>query len=219
MRRLPVYIVLDISGSMNGEPIEAVRQGMQVLVENLRQDPYALETAWISVITFSEEAQQVVPLTELVRFSPPDLRVGGRTALGAALALLVDRMGVEVQKSSGTRRGDWKPMVFVMSDGVPTDDIEEGVRRLKQADAGVVVCCAAGPHSSTEALGRICENVVKLDAADFPYIKAFFKWVSSSISSCSRRVEGLAKEASGLSDLPAPPSDWGTPSGSMLDKK
>lgn len=219
MRRLPVYIVLDTSGSMNGEPIEAVRQGMQVLVESLRQDPYALETAWISVITFSEEAQQVIPLTELVRFSPPDLRVGGRTALGSALSLLVDRMAVEVQKASGNRRGDWKPMVFVMSDGVPTDDIGLAVERLKNADTGVVVCCAAGPQSSTEALGRISENVVKLDAADFPYIKAFFKWVSSSISSCSRRVDVGAKEAMGLSDLPPPPPDWGNRSGTILDKK
>lgn len=45
MRRLPVYLLLDTSGSMYGEPIEAVKNGVQVLVSTLRQDPYALETA------------------------------------------------------------------------------------------------------------------------------------------------------------------------------
>ena len=45
MRRLPVYILIDTSGSMHGEPIEAVRNGLQVLISSLRQDPYALETA------------------------------------------------------------------------------------------------------------------------------------------------------------------------------
>ncbi|HOX53605.1 MAG TPA: tellurium resistance protein TerY, partial [Fibrobacteria bacterium] len=79
----------------------------------------------------------------------------------------------------------------------------------KAANPGVVVCCAAGPQASTEALERISQNVVKLDAADFPYIKAFFKWVSSSIASTSRKVDGRTKEIAGLMDLPPPPSNWG----------
>jgi uncharacterized protein YegL len=60
MRRLPVYLLLDTSGSMSGEPIESVKNGMQVLVSALRQDPYALETAYLSVITFDGTARQVV---------------------------------------------------------------------------------------------------------------------------------------------------------------
>ncbi|MGH8473151.1 MAG: VWA domain-containing protein, partial [Gammaproteobacteria bacterium] len=64
MRRLPVYLVLDTSGSMSGEPIEAVKNGVQILVSTLRQDPYALETAFLSVITFDSSAKQVVPLTD-----------------------------------------------------------------------------------------------------------------------------------------------------------
>ena len=68
MRRLPVYLLLDTSGSMFGEPIEAVKNGMQVLVSTLRSDPYALETAYLSIITFNSSAQQVTPLTELSAF-------------------------------------------------------------------------------------------------------------------------------------------------------
>ena len=58
MRRLPVYLLLDTSGSMYGEPIEAVKNGVQVLVSTLRQDPYALETAYLSIITFDSTAKQ-----------------------------------------------------------------------------------------------------------------------------------------------------------------
>ena len=72
MRRLPVYILIDTSGSMHGEPIEAVRNGLQVLISSLRQDPYALETAYISVITFSSSAKQLIPLTELMSFQIPE---------------------------------------------------------------------------------------------------------------------------------------------------
>ena len=51
-RRLPVYLLLDCSGSMMGEPIEAVRQGVKALLSELKGDPQALETAYLSVITF-----------------------------------------------------------------------------------------------------------------------------------------------------------------------
>lgn len=84
-RRLPVYLVLDVSGSMQGEPIQAVRNGVQVLVSALRQDPNALETAYLSVIAFDEQARQLVPLTDLATFQPPDLQVGTTTSLGDAL--------------------------------------------------------------------------------------------------------------------------------------
>ncbi|MBQ4310052.1 MAG: VWA domain-containing protein, partial [Oscillospiraceae bacterium] len=56
IRRLPVYLLLDTSGSMTGDPIEAVRQGVKALVSELRGDPQALETAYLSVITFASTA-------------------------------------------------------------------------------------------------------------------------------------------------------------------
>ena len=88
MRRLPVYLLLDTSGSMSGEPIESVKNGMQVLISTLRQDPYALETAFLSIITFDTTARQIVPLTELSAFQMPDINATGVTALGDALSLL-----------------------------------------------------------------------------------------------------------------------------------
>ncbi len=56
MRRLPVYLLLDTSGSMGGEPIEAVKNGVQVMISSLRQNPQAIETAFLSVITFDSSA-------------------------------------------------------------------------------------------------------------------------------------------------------------------
>ena len=54
MRRLPVYLLLDTSGSMNGEPIQAVNVGLQSLLSSLRSDPHALDTVYISIITFDK---------------------------------------------------------------------------------------------------------------------------------------------------------------------
>lgn len=207
MRRLPVYLLLDTSGSMHGEPIEAVKNGVQILLSNLRQDPYALETAYLSVITFNETAKQVVPLTELPSFQAPVLNASGTTSLGGALSLLASSIEREVAKTTAEEKGDWKPLVFIMTDGEPTDDWAKGLEALKKVRTGVVVACAAGPGADTSVLKKITEVVVSLDTADDATIKAFFKWVSASVSVGSQKVDQGQKEVIGLSDLPAPPPE------------
>jgi uncharacterized protein YegL len=207
MRRLPVYLVIDTSGSMTGEPIESVKNGIQVLISSLRQDPYALETAYLSIITFDSTAKQVIPLTELSLFQMPTLTATGATALGAALELLVERSNAEVAKSTPEVKGDWKPLVFIMTDGVPTDDWQRGVAEFKKGKFGIVVACAAGHQADTGFLKQVTDTVLQLDTADASSIKAFFKWVSASISTGSQKVETAGKEVGGLTELPPPPPE------------
>ena len=207
MRRLPVYLLLDTSGSMYGEPIEAVKNGVQTLVSTLRSDPYALETAYLSIITFNTNAQQLTPLTELAAFQPPMIEASGCTALGEALSLLSQKVDQEIVKNTGEVKGDWKPIIFIMTDGEPTDDLQRGLNDFKQRKFGMVVACAAGQGANTNTLKQITENVVQLDTADSATIKAFFKWVSASISTGSQKVEDAHGEVATMSELPPPPPE------------
>jgi len=207
MRRLPVYLLLDTSGSMYGEPIEAVKNGVQTLISTLRSDPYALETAYISIITFNSTAQQITPLTELASFQQPTIDASGCTVLGGALSLLAQKVDSEVTKTTAEQKGDWRPLVFIMTDGAPTDDLNKGLADFKQRKFGMVVACAAGQGASTDTLKQITENVVQLDTADSATIKAFFKWVSASISTSSKSIEDTGSEATTMSELPPPPPE------------
>lgn len=207
MRRLPVYLLLDTSGSMFGEPIEAVRNGVNVLVSTLRQDPYALETAYLSIITFDSTAKQITPLTELASFQPPVIDANGCTALGEALSLLASCVDREVTKTTAEVKGDWKPLVFIMTDGVPTDNLSKGLNDFKSRKFGTVVACAAGAGADTNTLKQITENVVSLDTADSATIKSFFQWVSASISTGSMKVEESGSDVGSLSELPPPPAE------------
>jgi uncharacterized protein YegL len=207
MRRLPVYLLLDTSGSMTGEPIEAVKNGVQVMISSLRQNPQAIETAYISVITFDSTAKQVVPLTDLGSFQMVDIKATGTTALGDALQLAATCIDTEVAKTTAEQKGDWKPLVFIMTDGIPTDEWEKGLAEFKKRKTAYTVACAAGSSADTNVLKQITDNVVSLDTADSQSIAKFFTWVTASIGVSSTRVEDAGKEVTGINELPPPPSE------------
>lgn len=105
-RRLPVYILIDTSGSMKGEPIESVKVGLSDMIASLRLDPYALETACISIITYDKDVKQILPLTELENLQLPDIACpdSGPTHTGAALNMLCDCYDHEVNMGSKEQR-------------------------------------------------------------------------------------------------------------------
>ncbi|RYZ62544.1 MAG: VWA domain-containing protein [Chitinophagaceae bacterium] len=207
MRRLPVYLLLDTSGSMTGEPIEAVKNGVQVMISSLRQNPQAIETAFISIITFDSMARQIVPLTDLASFQMVDIKATGTTNLGEALKLVSTSIDNEVTKTTAETKGDWKPLVFIMTDGIPTDDWQAGLEEFKKRKTAFTVACAAGSGADSNLLKQITENVVSLDTADSQSISKFFTWVSASIGVTSTKVEDNGTEVTGLGELPPPPSE------------
>jgi len=205
-RRLPVYLLLDCSGSMKGEPIEAVRQGIKALLSELKSDPQALETAYISVITFDSSARQTSPLTELMLFKEPQLEAGGATSLGGALNVLIDCINLEVRKSTETQKGDWRPLVFILTDGSPTDteDFRLAVQKIKSAKTANIIACAAGAKAKTEYLKQITDNVLMMNTLSAGDLAKFFAWVSSSVKISSQKLDQKPGE-----DLMLPPPPQG----------
>lgn len=104
-RRLPVYLLLDCSGSMSGEPIQCVRERVDMLCNSLLSNPMAMDTVHLSVITFASRVQEAAPLTNLFAFSEkmPEISANGTTAMGAALNLLVDCVERDVQRKKARR--------------------------------------------------------------------------------------------------------------------
>ena len=60
---------------MRGEPIESVKVGIEAMLSSLRQEPYALESVIISIITFDREVKVLAPLTPLEDFQLPEIVV------------------------------------------------------------------------------------------------------------------------------------------------
>lgn len=79
----------------------------------------------------------------------PDLDVPnvGATFMGAALELLAQQVQQNVQKSSNEVKGDWRPLLFLMTDGSPSDvyAYQQIVPTIKQLNFATIVNIAAGP--------------------------------------------------------------------------
>lgn len=191
VRRLPVYLLLDCSGSMMGEPIEAVKQGVKTLLSELRSDPQALETAYLSVITFDSSARQTTPLTELMQFEEPELEASGATALGEALEVLMKSVENDVHKTTAEQKGDWKPLVFILTDGSPTDlaTFAQAAPQLKNMKAANIIACGAGSNVETSYLKEITDNVLMMNSLSPGDLARFFQWVSGSILMSSKSLD------------------------------
>lgn len=190
MRRLPIYFLVDVSESMVGEPIQQVQDGMRSIVQELRTDPYALETAFISVIAFAGRAKSLSPLMELYKFYPPTFPIGGGTSLGVALNYLMDELDKTIVKTTMERKGDWKPIIFLFTDGAPTDNPASAFARwnAKYRRSANIVAISIGNNVNTQLLGQISDNVLRLNSTDEASFKSFFKWVTASIKATSVSV-------------------------------
>lgn len=206
MRRLPVFLLLDTSGSMKGEPLQSVRVGLETMLASLRKDPFALESVYLCLITFDREARVLVPFTALEDFILPEITVpdSGPTHTGRALQLLCREADASLRKNSPTCKGDWKPLLFLLTDGKPSDTslYAEQCEAVKSRDFARIVPCAAGIKAKMEPLKLLADEVYILQNMDESDFRKFFLWVSDSIA-CGNRSIGLP----GDMRLPPPPEE------------
>lgn len=191
MRRLPVFFVIDVSESMVGEPIKKVENGIRTIITELKKDPHALESVFISIIVFAGKAKTLVPLTDIISFYPPNFSIGSGTSYGSAMKHLISEIENKIVKTTYTTKGDWKPIIFFMTDGNPTDNyvIDIGVWEQKWKDRSNIVAISIGEHTNSKILSRISNNLIAFDDSDASSFTEFFKWVTSSIKIQSQKVE------------------------------
>ncbi|MFT5890381.1 MAG: hypothetical protein ACI9Y7_000471 [Dokdonia sp.] len=194
MRRLPIYFLIDVSESMVGDPIAQVQDGIATIIQELKTDPNALETVWISIIVFAGEAKTLVPLQDIISFYPPKFPIGSGTSLSKGLGHLMFDLRKNLVKTTAEQKGDWKPIVFLFTDGVPTDDTTQATQEWNKnwKRTANLVAISLGDGVDNQLLGQLSDHVLKLENTDNQGYKEFFKWVTDSIKTSSQSVENNA---------------------------
>lgn len=189
-RRLPIYFLIDVSESMVGEPIEQVEEGISTIIKELKTDPYALETVSISIICFAGKSKTLTPLEDIITFYPPKIPIGSGTSLSAGLHELMNALDKEVTKTTHDRKGDWRPLVFLFTDGIPTDDSSKAIEKWnsKYKNQISLIAISIGENTNYNLLGQLTDQVLKFNNTSNNSYKDFFKWVTASIKATSENI-------------------------------
>lgn len=212
-QRLLVYLLIDTSGSMHGAPIAAVNEGLQMLERTLKQDPQCQETAHVSVISFADAAKVESPMCEVAQFQAPRLSAGGSTRLSTAFEEVSRAITADWKPKSAQHPGDWKPLLFLLTDGHPNrgDGWQEARDTLLARRGGrpcQIVSIGCGPHVAMDFLQKVSpESAYYFADMNDTKIASLFRWIATSTVIASRPQSHARGRSSKPGFLPPPPDN------------
>lgn len=187
--RCPCLLLLDTSESMAGNPIGQLNRGLITFKEELSADALAMKRVELGIVTFGP-VQLLSDFQTTDLFIPPYLSGSGDTPMGAAISggLEMIRQRKLAYKTNGIAY--YRPWVFLITDGAPTDAWQEAAEQVRQGEAQ--------KHFSFFAVGVDGANMDILEQISVrPPLRLtglrfadLFAWLSSSLSNVSRSQMG-----------------------------
>ena len=190
--RCACLLLLDTSGSMQGPAIAQLNLGLQSFKDELVSDPLAAKRVEVAVLTFGNAPQLVADFVDAADFAPPQLVAGGLTPMGAAIADALSRLAARKETYRTNGVAYYRPWVFLITDGEPTDDYAAAVREVRDGEArGAFSFYAVGvSDANMQKLAQIApleRPPVKLDGLRF---RDLFIWLSKSMRTVSHSTVG-----------------------------
>ena len=118
-QRLPCVLVLDGSGSMEGNPISELNQGLKTLEEELKKDDTASQRVQLLVIRLGDDDKATIltDWTDAVDFKAPTVKAYGRTPLGKAMELALEKIEEQKVNYKANQIPYNRPWIFLIADG------------------------------------------------------------------------------------------------------
>jgi uncharacterized protein YegL len=201
--RCPCLLLLDTSGSMQGQPIQELNEGLRMFREELLSDSLAGKRVEVGIVTFGP-VRTIQDFQTANQFNPIDLASSGDTPMGAAIVegfeLLRNRKAV--YRTNGIPF--FRPWVFLITDGAPTDPWKRAAEMVHEGEEKKSFSFfAVGVESANlDILKQISvREPLKLKGLQF---RSLFQWLSNSMKSISHSTLGTEVPLQN----PATPNGW-----------
>ena len=203
--RCPCILLLDTSGSMKGEAIDALNQGIQAFQLNVSKDPLASRRVEVAVVTFDSEIKVLQDFITADQFQPPTLTAQGQTKMGSAIIKALDMIKDRKVTYKANGVAYYRPWVFLITDGEPTDPdevVQQAADRVKveEKEKHVAFFAVGVGNANMESLASlVVRKPVMLIGLNF---NEMFVWLSKSM--------GNIAQSKTDEQVALPPAGWGT---------
>lgn len=194
-RQMSLFFIVDTSGSMDGEKIAAVNTAIREVLPEVADISSENADAQIKVacLQFANDVQWLFKPTDVEGLTWTDLSANGMTAMGAAFNELNSKLSRKEFLDSPT--GNFAPVLFLMSDGQPTDEYRKALDSLRENrwfKVAIRVAIAIGDDADMQVLTEFTGNPELVLTAHTPEaLKQMIRFVSVTSSKIGSRSSGI----------------------------
>lgn len=198
--RCPCMLLLDVSGSMGGQPIQELNAGLVTFKDELAADLLAMKRVEVGIVTFGPVRIE----TQFIgaeSFYPPNLASQGDTPMGEAIRQGLDMVRQRKEEYKANGIAYYRPWVFLITDGGPTDEWKTAAAAIREGEASKAFAFFAigVKGANMDTLREISvREPLSLDGMKF---RELFSWLSSSLKSVSSSTPGTEVKLE-------PPTGW-----------
>ncbi len=197
-QKCPVVFVLDVSGSMSGDPIIELNKGLAQFQEEIQDDTTARERLDIAVVSFGSDVKVEHDFKLIAEYNMPQLTTRGSTNLVGGMRKGMELIRERKKWYQNTFQTYYRPYLIMITDGYPDEcpkkaglnqELETAVKN-KQLNFWPIGVQGANIEMLKEMALPQFEGCMKpLELTGLKFVD-LFKWLSASFSKISKSKEG-----------------------------